>query len=64
MDVFVKILEASRSEANLSYPNFDRDQMTAFDTLAAYYVQQVRQMAAFEMLATYDMNRLDKSFSL
>ena len=27
---------------NLDYPNFENDQMTVLDTLAAYYVQQAR----------------------
>ena len=39
---FVKILEASRTDANLQYANFEHDQMRALDTLAAYYVQQVK----------------------
>ena len=37
----MKILEASRTDANLQYANFEHDQMRALDTLAAYYVQQV-----------------------
>uniref|UniRef100_A0A8W8N0T7 Tetratricopeptide repeat protein 21A/21B fourth ARM domain-containing protein n=1 Tax=Magallana gigas TaxID=29159 RepID=A0A8W8N0T7_MAGGI len=37
---FVKILDASRTDAGLDYPNFERDQMRALDTLAAYYVQK------------------------
>ena len=40
-DDFVKILEASSTDANLTYTNFENDQMRALDTLAAYYVQQV-----------------------
>ena len=40
-DDFVKILEASRTDANLQYEQFEDDQMRALDTLAAYYVQQV-----------------------
>lgn len=40
---FVKILEASRTDANLNYQNFERDQMRALDTLAAYYVQQAHK---------------------
>lgn len=39
MEDFVKILETSRSDANLTYQDFERDQMKALDTLAAYYVQ-------------------------
>lgn len=38
---FVRILEASGSEASLDYPDYPRDQMHALDTLAAYYVIQV-----------------------
>ena len=37
---FVKILEASRTEASLNYRDFQKDQMRALDTLAAYYVRQ------------------------
>lgn len=40
---FVKILEASRSDANINYANFEKDQMHALDTLAAYYVQQAHK---------------------
>lgn len=40
---FVKMLEASRTDANLGYSNFERDQMRALDTLAAYYVQQAHK---------------------
>ncbi|KAL5007726.1 hypothetical protein ScPMuIL_016532 [Solemya velum] len=39
VDDFVKILEASRTDAGLDYPNSEKDQMRALDTLAAYYVQ-------------------------
>jgi len=34
------MLEASRHEASISYPNYEKDQMTAFDSLAAHYVQK------------------------
>jgi len=37
---FVKILEASRTEASLNYRDFQQDQMRALDTLAAHYVRQ------------------------
>ena len=40
---FVKILEASRTDSNIQYDNFERDQMRALDTLAAYYVQQAHK---------------------
>jgi len=39
----VKILEASRTDANLQYPNFEKDQMVAFDALAAHYVQMAHR---------------------
>ncbi|XP_077994649.1 RNA polymerase-associated protein CTR9 homolog [Glandiceps talaboti] len=42
-DDFVKILEASQTDANLEYKDHEKDQMTALDTLAAYYVQQARK---------------------
>ncbi|CAI9740736.1 polymerase-associated CTR9 homolog [Octopus vulgaris] len=40
---FVKILEASRADASYDYPNYEKDQMRALDTLAAYYVQQAHK---------------------
>lgn len=40
---FVKILEASRTDSNIQYDNFEHDQMRALDTLAAYYVQQAHK---------------------
>ncbi|XP_076114425.1 RNA polymerase-associated protein CTR9 homolog [Mytilus galloprovincialis] len=40
---FVKILDASRTDAGLDYPNFEKDQMRALDTLAAYYVQKAHK---------------------
>ncbi len=43
VDDFVKILEASRTDASLGYNNFDKDQMLALDTLAAYYVQKAHK---------------------
>ena len=43
VDDFVKILDASRTDAGLDYPNFERDQMRALDTLAAYYVQKAHK---------------------
>ena len=39
VELFVRMLEMSRSEASLSYPNYEKDQMMAFDSLAAHYVQ-------------------------
>ncbi|UXI19272.1 hypothetical protein NH340_JMT05215 [Sarcoptes scabiei] len=35
---FVQILECSRTDASLNYKDYERDQMKALDTLAAYYV--------------------------
>ena len=43
VDDFVRILEASRTDANLTYSNFEKDQMKALDMLAAYYVQQAHR---------------------
>ena len=39
----MKILDSARTDANLSYQNNERDQMRAYDTLAAYYVQQAHK---------------------
>lgn len=39
----MRVLEASGSDASLEYKDFDQDQMRALDTLAAYYVEQVRK---------------------
>ncbi|KAH9640676.1 hypothetical protein HF086_010554 [Spodoptera exigua] len=43
IDDFLKILEASRTEANIDYRDFERDQMRALDMLAAYYVQEANK---------------------
>ncbi|XP_018323793.1 RNA polymerase-associated protein CTR9 homolog [Agrilus planipennis] len=40
---FIKILEASRTDANISYRDFEKDQMRALDMLAAYYVQEANR---------------------
>ncbi|PIK33570.1 putative RNA polymerase-associated protein CTR9-like isoform X2 [Apostichopus japonicus] len=40
---FVKIFASWQTDANLDYPGNEKDQMTALDTLAAYYVQQARK---------------------
>lgn len=37
---FVRLLEAGRTEARLDYRDFEQDQMTCLDTLAAYYVHK------------------------
>ncbi|KAK9885237.1 hypothetical protein WA026_010740, partial [Henosepilachna vigintioctopunctata] len=37
---FIKILEASRLDANIDYRDYEKDQMRALDMLAAYYVQE------------------------
>ncbi|XP_055546539.1 RNA polymerase-associated protein CTR9 homolog [Wyeomyia smithii] len=42
-DDFIKILEASRIDANISYRDFEKDQMRAYDMLAAYYVQEANR---------------------
>lgn len=34
------ILESSRTDANYNYGDYEKDQMKALDTLAAYYVQR------------------------
>ena len=36
--IFLQILECSRNDATLGYKDFEKDQMKALDTLAAYYV--------------------------
>lgn len=40
---FLKILEASRIDANINYRDFEKDQMRALDMLAAHYVQEANQ---------------------
>ena len=39
----MKILEWARTEASINYTNYERDQMAAFDSLAAFYVQQAHK---------------------
>ena len=51
----MKILEASRTDANLQYANFEKDQMRALDTLAAYYVQQVRQIFYVKFMGNFSL---------
>ena len=41
------------SDADISYPGCDRDQMAALDTLAAYYVQQARTEKNKELRKEY-----------
>jgi RNA polymerase-associated protein CTR9 len=43
IDDFVKILEASRTDASLDYQNSEKDQMRSLDTLAAHYVQKAHK---------------------
>ncbi|KAL4224746.1 protein required for normal CLN1 and CLN2 G1 cyclin expression [Mactra antiquata] len=43
VDDFVKILDASQTDAGLDYPHSEKDQMKALDTLAAYYVQKAHR---------------------
>ena len=40
---FVKLLESSRTDASLKYKDYERDQMKALDTLAAYYVTKANK---------------------
>lgn len=40
---FIKILEASRTDANVVYRDYEKDQMRALDMLAAYYVQEANR---------------------
>jgi RNA polymerase-associated protein CTR9 len=40
---FIKILEASRTDANVDYRDYEKDQMRALDMLAAYYVQEANR---------------------
>uniref|UniRef100_A0A182IN46 Tetratricopeptide repeat protein 21A/21B fourth ARM domain-containing protein n=1 Tax=Anopheles atroparvus TaxID=41427 RepID=A0A182IN46_ANOAO len=42
-DDFIKILESSRMDANINYRDFEKDQMRAYDMLAAYYVQEANR---------------------
>lgn len=43
MDDFINLLEYSKVDANIDYPDFERDQMRALDLLASYYVQQANK---------------------
>lgn len=43
IDDFIKILEASRTDANVDYRDYEKDQMRALDMLAAYYVQEANR---------------------
>ncbi|OXU31345.1 hypothetical protein TSAR_012690 [Trichomalopsis sarcophagae] len=43
IDDFIKILESSRSKANIEYRDYEKDQMRALDMLAAYYVQEANR---------------------
>nr|CAD7428935.1 unnamed protein product [Timema monikensis] len=40
---FIRLLEASRLDANVDYRDFEKDQMRALDMLAAYYVQEANR---------------------
>lgn len=40
---FIKILEASKGDANVDYRDYEKDQMRALDMLAAYYVQEANR---------------------
>lgn len=50
---FVKILEISRVEANIDYDNMERDQMTALDKLAAFYVLKANKTRDYEKKKEY-----------
>lgn len=43
---FVRLLEVSGSEASLDYPEYEKDQMRALDTLAAHYVNMAHKVGA------------------
>jgi len=43
IDDFIRILEASRLDANVDYRDYEKDQMRALDMLAAYYVQEANR---------------------
>lgn len=65
-DDFIKILETARIEGNLDYREYEKDQMRAYDTLAAYYVQEANRESAKEkkrelfMKATHLYTTADK----
>lgn len=40
---FIKILESARIEANIDYRDYEKDQMRAYDMLAAYYVLEANR---------------------
>jgi hypothetical protein len=40
---FIRILEASRLDANVDYRDYEKDQMRGLDMLAAYYVQEANR---------------------
>lgn len=40
---FSLTLVCTHKDADISYPEHEKDQMSALDTLAAYYVQQARK---------------------
>lgn len=40
---FIRILEAAGIEANTDYRDYEKDQMRAYDMLAAYYVQEANR---------------------
>lgn len=40
---FIKILESARTEANVKYRDYEKDQMRACDMLAAYHVQEANR---------------------
>lgn len=42
-DDFIKLLEASKIDANIEYRDYEKDQMRAYDMLAAFYVQEANR---------------------
>ena len=40
---FVQLLDRSRTDASLQYQEYEKDQMQALDTLAAYYVTKANK---------------------
>lgn len=59
---FVDILEASGTDASLDYPEYEKDQMRALDTLAAYYVNEVRLRSSqkFQFLRRFSFRHINK----
>lgn len=41
---FISLLECSRVDANIDYPDAERDQLRALDLSALYYIQQANKV--------------------